>query len=105
MPVCVIVAAAATASPVSVPCPMSASLPLPLCVTVSDPALSAAAGHAAADTAELYRRAVAEGLLDERRALLDRLHRAGVLTLDVPADKLSAGVVNTYLRLKAQGRL
>jgi hypothetical protein len=31
--------------------------------------------------------------------------RAGVLTVDVPADKLSAGVVNTYLRLKAQGRL
>jgi uncharacterized protein (DUF58 family) len=78
---------------------------LPLCVTVSDPFLSAAAGHPAGDTAELYRRAVAEGLLDERRALLDRLHRAGVLTLDVPADKLSAGVVNTYLRLKAQGRL
>jgi uncharacterized protein (DUF58 family) len=78
---------------------------LPLCVTVSDPALASAAGHPAGDSAELYRRAVAEGLLDERRALLDRLHRAGVLTLDVPADKLSAGVVNTYLRLKAQGRL
>jgi uncharacterized protein (DUF58 family) len=78
---------------------------LPLCVTVSDPFLSGAAGRPVADTADLYRRAVAEGLLDERRALLDRLHRAGVLTVDVPADKLSAGVVNTSLRLKAQGRL
>lgn len=78
---------------------------LPLCVTVSDPFVSGAAGRPAADSAELYRRAVAEGLLDERRSLLDRLHRAGVLTVDVPADKLSAGVVNTYLRLKAQGRL
>lgn len=78
---------------------------LPLCVTLSDPFLSGAAGQPAHDAAGLYRRAVAETLLDERRALLDRLHRAGVLTLDVPADRLSAGVVNTYLRLKAQGRL
>lgn len=78
---------------------------LPLCVTVSDPFVSAAAGQPVSDSAGLYRRAVAEGLLDERRALLDRLQRAGVLTVDVPADKLSAGVVNTYLRLKAQGRL
>ena len=78
---------------------------LPLCVTVSDPFLSGAADKPAGDSAQLYRRAVAEGLLDERRALLDRLHRAGVLTVDVPADKLSAGVINAYLRLKAQGRL
>jgi uncharacterized protein (DUF58 family) len=78
---------------------------LPLCVTVSDPFISGAAGQPVASSADLYRRAVAEGLLDERRALLDRLQRSGVLTVDVPADKLSAGVVNTYLRLKAQGRL
>ncbi len=78
---------------------------LPLCVTVSDPFVSGAAGQPVSDSEGLYRRAVAEGLLDERRALLDRLQRSGVLTVDVPADKLSAGVVNTYLRLKAQGRL
>jgi uncharacterized protein (DUF58 family) len=78
---------------------------LPLCVTVSDPFVSRAAGQAARDSASLYRRAVAEELLDERRMLLDRLNRAGVLTVDVPADQLSAGVVNAYLRLKAQGRL
>jgi uncharacterized protein (DUF58 family) len=78
---------------------------LPICVTVSDPLIVGAAGQPAATSDALYRRVVAEGMLDERRALLDRLHRAGVLTVDVPADKLSAGVVNTYLRLKAQGRL
>ncbi|MFV9503894.1 MAG: DUF58 domain-containing protein [Oscillochloridaceae bacterium umkhey_bin13] len=78
---------------------------LPLCVTVSDPFLSRAAGQAVPDPTALYRRAVAEGLLDERRALLERLQRGGVLTVDVPADRLSAGVVSTYLRLKAQGRL
>jgi uncharacterized protein (DUF58 family) len=78
---------------------------LPICVTVSDPLIVGTAGQPAATSDALYRRVVAEGMLDERRALLDRLHRAGVLTVDVPADKLSAGVVNTYLRLKAQGRL
>lgn len=78
---------------------------LPLCVTVSDPFVVGAAGQPVSDGEGLYRRAVAEGLLDERRALLDRLQRGGVLTVDVPADRLSAGVVNTYLRLKAQGRL
>jgi uncharacterized protein (DUF58 family) len=78
---------------------------LPLCVTVSDPFLSGAAGQPVRDSEGLYRRAVAEGLLDERRALLDRLQRGGVLTVDVPADRLSTGVINTYLRLKAQGRL
>jgi uncharacterized protein (DUF58 family) len=78
---------------------------LPLCVTVSDPFLTGAAGQPVRDSEGLYRRAVAEGLLDERRTLLDRLQRSGVLTIDVPADRLSAGVVNTYLRLKAQGRL
>lgn len=78
---------------------------LPLCVTVSDPFISGAVGQPVHAAFDLYRRAVAEELFDERRALLDRLNRAGVLTVDVPADRLSAGVVNTYLRLKAQGKL
>lgn len=94
-----------TAEPLAVHLARLARHHLPLCVTVSDPFVSGAAGKPVTDSASLYRRAVAEGLLDERRALLDRLHRSGVLTVDVPADKLSAGVVNTYLRLKAQGRL
>ena len=78
---------------------------LPLCVTVSDPFVSNAAGQPVATGSDLYRRVVAEELLADRRALLDRLQRAGVLVVDVPADRLSAGVVNTYLRLKAQGKL
>ncbi|PDW03107.1 DUF58 domain-containing protein [Candidatus Viridilinea mediisalina] len=78
---------------------------LPLCVTISDPFLSSASGQPPRDSTSLYQRVVAEGLLDERRALLDRMQRGGVQTIDVPADRLSVGVVNTYLRLKAQGRL
>jgi uncharacterized protein (DUF58 family) len=78
---------------------------LPVCVTISDPAVAAAAGRPVRDGPAAYRRAVAEGLRDERQAILDTLARSGVIPIDVPADKLTLSVVNTYLRLKAQGRL
>jgi uncharacterized protein (DUF58 family) len=45
---------------------------------------------------------VAEGLIDERRLLLERLRRQGVLTLDVDAAHLSVDVVNRYLALKGR---
>lgn len=78
---------------------------LPVVVTISDPNVAGLAGRPAPDSQALYRRAVAEQLLDERQVILDTLQRSGVLTIDVPADKLTVAVVNTYMRLKAQGRL
>lgn len=78
---------------------------LPVVVTIADPNVAGVAGRPAEDGAALYRRAVAEQLLDERQVILDTLQRSGVITVDVPADKLTVAVVNTYLRLKAQGRL
>lgn len=41
-------------------------------------------------------------LLEERRVTLDTLNRKGVLTLDVPAQKLTMAVINKYLELKAK---
>ncbi|NTW98139.1 MAG: DUF58 domain-containing protein, partial [Oscillochloris sp.] len=78
---------------------------LPVCVTLSDPNVSAAIGMPAGDSRAAYTRAVAEQLRDERQAILDTLSRSGVIPVDVPADKLTISVVNTYLRLKAAGRL
>ncbi len=78
---------------------------LPLIVTISDPDVHRIAHQPVAGSEHLYQRAVAEMLLDERRAILDSLHHSGILTLDVPADQLTISVINTYLRLKAQGRL
>lgn len=78
---------------------------LPVCVTISDPYVAAAAGAPARDAQAAYARAVAEQLRDERQAILDSLARSGVIPIDVPADKLTVAVINTYLRLKAQGRL
>ena len=48
---------------------------------------------------------MAQRLLAERRQVLATLSGQGIITLDLPADKLSAQVVATYLELKARGRL
>jgi uncharacterized protein (DUF58 family) len=74
-------------------------------VTVADPALTAPASRPSRDSQQLYEKAVAQRLLDERRQILARLAQRGVITLDLPADRLSAQVVATCLELKARGRL
>jgi uncharacterized protein (DUF58 family) len=78
---------------------------LPLCVTISDPNVTHLVGQSVHDSDSAYQRAVSEMLLDERQVVLDTLNRHGVLTLDVPADKLTVSVINTYLELKARGKL
>ena len=47
----------------------------------------------------------ASQMLDERRVILDTLHKRGVLTLDVPANQLSLAVINRYLELKGRTQL
>lgn len=75
---------------------------LPLLVTLRDPTVQRLAVQEVRDSATLYERTVAERLLEERALTLDRLHRHGVHTLDVPADELSIAVINRYLELKAR---
>ena len=78
---------------------------LPLCVVISDPNITHLATLPARDSNAVYQRAVAEMLLDERRVVLDTLNRTGILTLDIPADKLSVAVINKYLELKGRGAI
>ena len=73
---------------------------LPLLVTIRDPILDQEAQQTLTNSDAVYRRAVAEQLIDERRLLLNRLQRHGVFTLDVDAQHLSADVINRYLELK-----
>jgi uncharacterized protein (DUF58 family) len=75
---------------------------LPMLVTIRDPALDQEAGQSPTSSDALYRRAVAEQMIAERRLLLDHLGRRGVLTLDVDAQHLTMAVVNRYLQLKAR---
>jgi uncharacterized protein (DUF58 family) len=74
-------------------------------VTVSDPSLTGPATREPHDAQQLYEQVVAQRLLAERRQILANLGGQGIITLDLPADKLSAQVVATYLELKARGRL
>ena len=78
---------------------------LPLVITISDPDVVEAAGQVPADTQSAYRRAAAENVVYERKLALDTLHRRGILTLDVPANRLSLSVINRYLEIKGQTRL
>ncbi len=78
---------------------------LPLLVTIADPTIQQMARRPIADSAALYERAAAEQLLEERRLALERLHRAGVATLDAPADELSIALINRYLELKERAFL
>jgi len=78
---------------------------LPLLVIMNDPNIVNLAAREPINAQDVYERAVAEQLLDERRLILDTLNQAGVLTLDVPADKLSVAVIDKYLELKNRGAL
>lgn len=78
---------------------------LPLCVLFSDPSMYLAAKRVPISVSDAYERAIAEQFLDDRKAFLDRLNRQGVLTLDVPADRLAATVINKYLEIKGQSRI
>jgi len=73
-----------------------------LLVTIGDPTVQKLARQPIHDSASLYERTVAEEMLTERDLVLQQLRQAGVLTLDVPADELSIGVINRYLEIKAR---
>ena len=75
---------------------------LPMVVTISDPDIHQAASDRPVNSETAYLRMEAEILLEERRQALDTLRRRGVLTLDVPANRLSVSVINRYLELKAR---
>jgi uncharacterized protein (DUF58 family) len=78
---------------------------LVLVVTISDPDVLSASLHRPANSQDVYQRAAALQLLEDRRLKLDRLRKKGALVLDVPANQLSNQVINRYLDLKAQTRL
>lgn len=84
---------------------MLARSSLPLVVTISDPEVHAAARQTPHDSLQVYQRATAAQILDERRVVLDTMRKRGVLTLDVPANQLSLAVINRYLELKGRTML
>ncbi|PSN75792.1 DUF58 domain-containing protein, partial [filamentous cyanobacterium CCP4] len=78
---------------------------LPFCITLRDPAIDHQAHQPTAQVDAAYQRAVALDLLSQREAAFARLKRRGVLVLDAPAHQISEPLVESYLRIKSQGRL
>jgi uncharacterized protein (DUF58 family) len=71
---------------------------------VGDPRVAELAGRRG-DTEAVYDAAAAERALAERRRVMGRLRRRGVLLVDAPADTFASAVADEYLTLKAAGRL
>lgn len=78
---------------------------LPFCITLRDPAIDRQAHQPTAEVDAAYQRAVALDLLSQREAAFARLKRRGVLVLDAPAHQISEPLVESYLRIKSQGKL
>lgn len=76
-----------------------------VCVFMNDAAVETALAAAPRDAVDAYRASVAIGLSDERRTAAAMLTRAGAITVDVPAQKLTTAVIDEYLRVKQRGLL
>ena len=78
---------------------------LVVCVTLTDSGIVELAEQKSTDSKSVYQKAIAERLLQEKHATLEILGRQGVITIDVPAHRLTMAVVNKYLELKAKSRI
>jgi uncharacterized protein (DUF58 family) len=73
---------------------------------VLDPQVTDWADHSATDaTANAFRRAAAVAAIDQRARAATRLRAAGVVVVDARPGELATRLVDTYLELKAAGRL
>lgn len=78
---------------------------LVVCVLVNDAVLAAALDGGVQTTAGAFRTAVAMRLSDERAKAVAVLRGRGIVVIDVPAPKLPTALIDTYLDIKARGRL
>ncbi|HQK95017.1 MAG TPA: DUF58 domain-containing protein, partial [Armatimonadota bacterium] len=78
---------------------------LPMLVSIRDQSLERATTDPVVDAAGVYRRAVAEEVLEDRERALARLRARGVVVVDSAPEQLSVMTVNKYLLLKAENRL
>jgi uncharacterized protein (DUF58 family) len=74
-------------------------------VTLRDPELDALVAQPPVRAATVYERVAGERLARERELLLAAIAGRGIETVDVPADRLSAALLETYLDLKGRGPL
>ena len=73
--------------------------------SVVDPAVARWASARPDDAGDAYRRAAAITALDERRRVVARLRGMGATVVDAPPGELAPRLTDTYLKVKATGRL
>lgn len=74
-------------------------------VTMKDPMLNRLQQAAPNDFARVAEAVIADDFLRERSIVLERVARLGVHTIDVPAQGISAALLNRYLMIKQRGLL
>jgi hypothetical protein len=74
-------------------------------VTVSNSEILAVARRIPETEIEVYRNVAATEMWNDYQRTLRVLRSRGILTVSVPADRLSASVINEYLRIKETARL
>jgi uncharacterized protein (DUF58 family) len=73
---------------------------LVLFVAFRDEELDAMARHEPEEPADVSRAVLADAMLRERNLVTTKLRRLGVNVIDVPVDKISAGLLDAYLTVK-----
>lgn len=76
---------------------------LVVCVFMNDAAVINALAVPVTTAGGAYEASVALGLDYERRAAAANLNARGIITIDVPARKLTTALIDQYLRVKARG--
>lgn len=74
-------------------------------VTLRDPMLTQLRDGSPDDFSSAAKAVIADGFLRERAVVLERIARLGVHCLDVPAEGVSAALLNRYLMIKQRGLL
>lgn len=78
---------------------------LPLAVAIRNPALEAAAARPAPTSAEAFRRAAAEELVQARAAALRVMRQSGILVVDTPPGDALVRTLDKYVEIKERGLL
>jgi uncharacterized protein (DUF58 family) len=78
---------------------------LPLCVTMADPAVGRRAAQAVQGAGDVYARAAAIDVLEERDALERKLRKSAIGWLEAPAGALGVATIRRYLAIKSRKEL
>ncbi|MBC5810299.1 MAG: hypothetical protein GIW95_05515, partial [Candidatus Eremiobacteraeota bacterium] len=76
---------------------------LVMCVLMNDAAIATALATVPISPHDAYRTSVAMDLSDERDRAIALLRALGIITIDVPAPRLTVALLDAYLDVKARG--